>query len=54
MNQLKKVSTGTDVAFLAGKDSGSGTNTQSAVAYPKRICLCGGHGRLDSHRGGIS
>lgn len=49
MNQLKKVSTGTDVAFLAGKDSGSGTNTQSAVAYPKRICLiptilCGGAG----------
>ena len=32
MNQLKKVATGKDLACLAGKDSGSDMNTQSAVA----------------------
>jgi hypothetical protein len=32
MNQLKKVSTGKDLACLAGKDSGFDTNTQTAVA----------------------
>lgn len=50
MNQLKKVSTDTDLAFLAGKkDSSSDTNTQRAVALPEHICLiptilCGGAG----------
>ena len=34
MNQLKKVATGKDLACLAGKDSGSDTSTQSAVAMP--------------------
>lgn len=32
MNQLKKVATGEDLAYLAGNDSGFDTNTQSAVA----------------------
>lgn len=32
MNQLKKVTTGKDLACLAGKHSGSDANTRSAVA----------------------
>ncbi len=32
MNQLKKVTTGIDSTCLAGNDSGSDANTQSAVA----------------------
>ena len=49
MGQLKKISSGTDSRDFAVKDTAPGTNTQSAVAYPKRICLiptilCGGAG----------
>lgn len=50
MDQLKKISTDTDLAFLAGKkDSIPDTNTQSAVALPEHVCLiptilCGGAG----------
>ena len=53
MNQLKKVATGKDLARLAGKDSGSDMNTQSAVAVPGQvqslpkvaILLCTYHGQ---------
>lgn len=43
MNQLKKVATGKDLACLAGNDSGSDTNTQSAVAM-----------LLDAQAGGLA
>lgn len=49
MGQLKKISSGTDLGDFAVKDTAPGTNTQSAVAYPKHNCLiptilCGGAG----------
>ena len=43
MNQLKKVATGKDLACLAGKYSGSDTNTRSAVAM-----------LLDAQAGGLA
>lgn len=49
MNQLKKVAISVASTYSKGRNSGSKTNTQSAVAKPSNLCLiptilCGGAG----------